>query len=159
MSNYLEKIVSSLAFFSFLNFLDGFLRFYSFELPPLKPLHFCLTCLFLLNWGSTFKDANYVVVDGRVTEPSDFKFEIENYREHMNSAERTGSHRIVSSEFNAGGHSWVLVMYPNGNEDDNGSDYVSLYLRLVDIPVELLSFLHPCSKWSTGITETSQSTC
>ncbi|GAB4853985.1 hypothetical protein Ancab_040189 [Ancistrocladus abbreviatus] len=136
MSNYLDKIVSSLACFSFLIFLDGFLRFYSFELPPLKPLYFCLTCLFFLNWGNTFKNTNHVVVHGRVTEPSDFKFEIENYRELLNSAERTGSHRIVSSEFKAGGHSWALVMYPNGKENDNGSGYVSLYLKLVDKPTE-----------------------
>ncbi|GAB4853969.1 hypothetical protein Ancab_040186 [Ancistrocladus abbreviatus] len=138
ISNYLEKILSLLAFLSFLLFSDGVLRLVSHpvELPPLVPLYICATCIFLLNWDDAIKFAKIKLPtsSGRVAEPSDFKFEIQNYRELLDSAERTGSHRIESSEFNAGGHSWVLVMFPNGNEDNNGSGHVSLYLRLVNKP-------------------------
>ncbi|GAB4852816.1 hypothetical protein Ancab_040567 [Ancistrocladus abbreviatus] len=82
----------------------------------------------------TFEVANRVVIAVRAKEPSDFKFEIENYQELLNSVARTGSDMIQSSEFNAGGHSWVLIMYPNGNKRENGSGNVSLYLKLVNKP-------------------------
>ncbi|GAB4852966.1 hypothetical protein Ancab_040578 [Ancistrocladus abbreviatus] len=84
----------------------------------------------------TFRVAGDFVVAKRTTGPSDIKLEIQNYQQLLKSAKKTGSDRIESSEFNAGGHSWVLVMYPKGNKNDYGSDHVSFYLRLVNIPTE-----------------------
>ncbi|ESR46003.1 hypothetical protein CICLE_v10003602mg [Citrus x clementina] len=37
-----------------------------------------------------------------------------------------------SLEFDAGGHKWKLVVYPNGNENKNVNDHISLYLEMVD---------------------------
>ncbi|GAB4838893.1 hypothetical protein Ancab_039865 [Ancistrocladus abbreviatus] len=82
----------------------------------------------------TFEVANPVVRSTRDKEPSDFKFEIESFQALLNSASRTKSDKIESSEFNAGGHSWVIVIYPNGNRRDNGTGHVSLYLKLVNKP-------------------------
>ncbi|GAB4838868.1 hypothetical protein Ancab_028405 [Ancistrocladus abbreviatus] len=82
----------------------------------------------------TFEVANPVVRSIRDKEPSDFIFEIESYQALLNSASRTKSDKIESSEFNAGGYSWVIVIYPNGNRRDNGAGHVSLYLKLVKKP-------------------------
>ncbi|GAB4838899.1 hypothetical protein Ancab_039868 [Ancistrocladus abbreviatus] len=75
-----------------------------------------------------------VVRSVRDKEPSDFRFEIESFQALVNSAARTKSDSIESSEFNAGGYSWVIVIYPNGNKKDNGAGHVSVYLRLVNKP-------------------------
>ncbi|KAH9753455.1 TRAF-like family protein [Citrus sinensis] len=37
-----------------------------------------------------------------------------------------------SLEFDAGGHKWKLVVYPNGNENKNVNDHISLYLEMAD---------------------------
>ncbi|XP_010526046.1 PREDICTED: uncharacterized protein LOC104803718 [Tarenaya hassleriana] len=39
---------------------------------------------------------------------------------------------IESSIFDIGGHKWKLVLFPNGNANDNGKDHVSLYLGIQD---------------------------
>ncbi|GAB4852949.1 hypothetical protein Ancab_040572 [Ancistrocladus abbreviatus] len=136
------KLLTSIATVFFVLFI---VSSFAILVLPFKPrlqlaiIFLILYALFMAlatNSAYTFRVANDVVVAVRATEPSDFKFEIENYNELLKSAERTGSHRIESSEFNAGGHSWVLVMYPMGNKNDNGCDHISLYLRLVNKPAE-----------------------
>ncbi|GAB2267616.1 hypothetical protein Dimus_002598 [Dionaea muscipula] len=82
----------------------------------------------------TFDVANPIIRSVRDQEPSHFKFEIESYQALLESIARTKSDRIESSEFNAGGQSWVLVIYPNGNTKESGSGHLSLYLRLVNKP-------------------------
>ncbi|GAB4852965.1 hypothetical protein Ancab_040577 [Ancistrocladus abbreviatus] len=106
------------------------------ELAIISLILYALCFALATNSAYTFRVANDVVVAVSETEPSDFKFEIANYKELLKSAERTRSHRIESSEFNAGGHSWVMVMYPKGNKNDNSRDHISLYLRLVNKPTE-----------------------
>ncbi|GAB4838757.1 hypothetical protein Ancab_028301 [Ancistrocladus abbreviatus] len=83
----------------------------------------------------TFEIANPVVRSIRDKEPSDLKFEIESFGALVNSVARMRSvDKIESSEFTSGGHSWVMVIYLNGNMRDNGTGHVSLYLRLVEKP-------------------------
>ncbi|GAB2225073.1 hypothetical protein Droror1_Dr00005858 [Drosera rotundifolia] len=82
----------------------------------------------------TFEVASPVVRSVRDKEPSHFKFEIESYQALLNSIARTKSDKIETSEFNAGGQSWVLVIYPNGNTRDSGSGHISLYLKLANKP-------------------------
>ncbi|KAL9264752.1 Ubiquitin C-terminal hydrolase 12-like protein [Drosera capensis] len=82
----------------------------------------------------TFEVASPVVRSVRDKEPSHFKFEIESYQALLNSIARTKSDKIETSEFNAGGQSWVLVIYPNGNTRDSGSGNISLYLKLANKP-------------------------
>ncbi|KAH9753443.1 TRAF-like family protein [Citrus sinensis] len=37
-----------------------------------------------------------------------------------------------SLEFDAGGYKWKLVVYPNGNKNENVKDHISIYLAMVD---------------------------
>ncbi|KAH9753434.1 TRAF-like family protein [Citrus sinensis] len=37
-----------------------------------------------------------------------------------------------SLEFDAGGYKWKLVVYPNGNKNENVKDHISVYLAMVD---------------------------
>ncbi|KAK2358456.1 TRAF family protein [Trifolium repens] len=46
--------------------------------------------------------------------------------------------RYESGKFEAGGHKWKLVLYPNGNKNRNVKDHISLYLALDES-----SSLHP----------------
>ncbi|KAL2927938.1 Ubiquitin carboxyl-terminal hydrolase 12, partial [Bienertia sinuspersici] len=39
---------------------------------------------------------------------------------------------IDSTEFKAGGYTWVLSIYPNGNKEEGGDGHVSLYVALID---------------------------
>ncbi|KAL9264750.1 Ubiquitin C-terminal hydrolase 13-like protein [Drosera capensis] len=82
----------------------------------------------------TFEVTTPVFRGVRDKEPSHFKFEIESYEALLHSIARTKSDKIESSEFNVGGHSWALVIYPNGNTKDSGSGHLSLYLKLVNKP-------------------------
>ncbi|GMH16675.1 hypothetical protein Nepgr_018516 [Nepenthes gracilis] len=82
----------------------------------------------------TFDVGNPIIRSVREKEPSHLKFEIESFKTLLDSTTRTGSHKIESSEFNSGGQSWVLEIYPDGNAKDGGSGNISLYLRLVNKP-------------------------
>ncbi|GAB4838990.1 hypothetical protein Ancab_028520 [Ancistrocladus abbreviatus] len=39
---------------------------------------------------------------------------------------------LESTEFFVGGYRWVIQIYLNGNENDNGEGYISIYLKLCD---------------------------
>ncbi|GAB4853984.1 hypothetical protein Ancab_040188 [Ancistrocladus abbreviatus] len=138
MSTSPFKVFSYLSVLCFLSFLVVFI------LPIQRKTELLIICLVLCVFfrflgGSdpyTFRVAGDFVVAERTTGPSDIKLEIQNYQQLLKSAKKTGSDRIESSEFNAGGHSWMLVMYPEGNKNDYGRDHVSFYLRLVNIPTE-----------------------
>ncbi|GAB4838994.1 hypothetical protein Ancab_028524 [Ancistrocladus abbreviatus] len=39
---------------------------------------------------------------------------------------------LESTEFFVGGYRWVVQIYPNGNGNDNGEGYISIYLKLCD---------------------------
>ncbi|XP_010510919.1 PREDICTED: uncharacterized protein LOC104787101 [Camelina sativa] len=42
----------------------------------------------------------------------------------------TVNNRNESSVFSSGGYSWRLVVYPRGNEEENGKGFVSMYVEL-----------------------------
>ncbi|GAB4838982.1 hypothetical protein Ancab_039873 [Ancistrocladus abbreviatus] len=39
---------------------------------------------------------------------------------------------LESTEFCVGGYRWVIQIYPNGNRNDDGEGYISIYLKLCD---------------------------
>ncbi|GAB4838849.1 hypothetical protein Ancab_028388 [Ancistrocladus abbreviatus] len=39
---------------------------------------------------------------------------------------------LESTEFSVGGYRWVIQIYPNGNQNDNGDGHISIYLKLCD---------------------------
>ncbi|GAB4859486.1 hypothetical protein Ancab_010953 [Ancistrocladus abbreviatus] len=80
----------------------------------------------------TFEVTNPVMRSIRDQEPSDFIFEIESFLALLKSCATTKRDRIEWPVFTAGDHKWVMVIYPNGNREDNGAGHISLYLRLFD---------------------------
>ncbi|GAB4852766.1 hypothetical protein Ancab_016974 [Ancistrocladus abbreviatus] len=79
---------------------------------------------------------NPIVQSTRDKEPSHFIFEIESFSSLQKSIATTGTDRIESSEFSAGGQRWALVIYPNGNKKQEVSNgCISLYLKMLDKPI------------------------
>ncbi|XVF56657.1 hypothetical protein PTKIN_Ptkin06aG0137900 [Pterospermum kingtungense] len=58
--------------------------------------------------------------------PSHFLFRIESFSLLV----KTEVEMYKSDAFDAGGHQWRLVLYPNGNQKNNGNGYISLYLEI-----------------------------
>lgn len=40
--------------------------------------------------------------------------------------------KLESTEFSVGGYTWVLSLYPKGNNKEHGEGHISLYVRIVD---------------------------
>ncbi|KAH9753452.1 TRAF-like family protein [Citrus sinensis] len=60
--------------------------------------------------------------------PAHFILKIEAFSSLVeNDVEKYGS-----LEFDAGGYKWKLVVYPNGNKNENVKDHISVYLAMVD---------------------------
>ncbi|KAK9006683.1 hypothetical protein V6N11_019017 [Hibiscus sabdariffa] len=59
--------------------------------------------------------------------PSHYLFKIESF----SLLAEAKVENFKSDTFEAGGHQWRLVLYPNGNEKSNGSGHISLYLEIV----------------------------
>ncbi|GAB4852819.1 hypothetical protein Ancab_017017 [Ancistrocladus abbreviatus] len=69
----------------------------------------------------------------RKNPPAHYRFVISSFkilRRSMLSGRCEPNH-IESTEFNAAGFRWVLLIYPNGNLKQHGKDYLSLYLKMV----------------------------
>ncbi|GAB2267613.1 hypothetical protein Dimus_002595 [Dionaea muscipula] len=82
----------------------------------------------------TFKvqGASKITRSVREAPPAHYLFEIESFASLKNSVGQATTKHIDSSEFDAAGYKWVLVIYPNGNTNDDGDDHISLYLKLID---------------------------
>ncbi|KAG5596719.1 hypothetical protein H5410_037951 [Solanum commersonii] len=44
--------------------------------------------------------------------------------------EESGIDKFESNEFEAGGHKWKMIVYPDGNTHENGSGHISVYLAI-----------------------------
>ncbi|KAL8101547.1 MATH domain and coiled-coil domain-containing protein At3g58370-like [Apium graveolens] len=55
--------------------------------------------------------------------PAHYSLKIVSFSKLVNSGER-----YMSSMFDAGGYTWRLIVYPNGNKKRGGGDHISLYL-------------------------------
>ncbi|CAL9239225.1 unnamed protein product [Arabidopsis halleri] len=52
--------------------------------------------------------------------------------------------KYESPPFSSGGHNWRLVVYPKGNEEDNGSGFVSMYVECLSSttpPIDVFAYL------------------
>ncbi|KAK9006677.1 hypothetical protein V6N11_019011 [Hibiscus sabdariffa] len=58
--------------------------------------------------------------------PSHYLFKIDSF----SLLAETKVENFKSDTFEAGGHQWRLVLYPNGNKRSNGSGHISLYLEI-----------------------------
>ncbi|KAL5726839.1 hypothetical protein ACHQM5_000089 [Ranunculus cassubicifolius] len=66
-------------------------------------------------------------VSQRDKPPTHYMFKIQNF---SLLSKKIGKYE--SSHFEAGGYSWKLVIYPNGNKIKGVKDHISLYLAIVD---------------------------
>ncbi|KAL0743100.1 hypothetical protein Bca4012_084613 [Brassica carinata] len=59
--------------------------------------------------------------------PSSYSLKMESFNTLLKSKY---SERYVSRPFSAAGYNWTLVVYPNGNKNDKGAGYLSLYAAI-----------------------------
>ncbi|KAL9254570.1 MATH domain and coiled-coil domain-containing protein [Drosera capensis] len=82
-------------------------------------------------YGFSLHDASDVIRSVREAIPAHYLIEIESFWEIQDLRGGTIPKYFESTKFNAADHKWVLVIYPHGNKDEDGKDYISLYLKLV----------------------------
>ncbi|KFK39374.1 hypothetical protein AALP_AA3G236400 [Arabis alpina] len=58
--------------------------------------------------------------------PSSYSLKMESF----NTLLKSTTDKYVSRPFAVGGYNWTLVVYPNGNKQDSGSGYLSLYVAI-----------------------------
>ncbi|KAL1191835.1 MATH domain and coiled-coil domain-containing protein [Cardamine amara subsp. amara] len=80
---------------------------------------------------------------------------VKNWREHppfsyslkINKISELNIDKYESHRFSSGGYNWRLVIYPKGNEKDNGKGFISMYVKLDNTclsstkPMEVFAYL------------------
>ncbi|KAL2926641.1 Ubiquitin carboxyl-terminal hydrolase 12 [Bienertia sinuspersici] len=79
-----------------------------------------------------FDSANGVVQILRDQPPEHCILKIDAFSKLQGALSESKTNRIDSTEFKAGGYTWVLSVYPKGNKEEDGSDHLSLYVALID---------------------------
>ncbi|KAL0857195.1 hypothetical protein Bca101_062349 [Brassica carinata] len=59
--------------------------------------------------------------------PSSYSLKMESFNTLLKS---TNADKYVARPFSAAGYKWTLVVYPNGNKNDNGAGFLSLYVAI-----------------------------
>ncbi|KAF8109683.1 hypothetical protein N665_0093s0036 [Sinapis alba] len=59
--------------------------------------------------------------------PMSYSLKMESFNTLLQSTE---AERYESRPFPVGGHKWSLIVYPNGNKQDNGTGFISLYVAI-----------------------------
>ncbi|KAL9259608.1 MATH domain and coiled-coil domain-containing protein [Drosera capensis] len=72
-----------------------------------------------------------VIRSVREAMPTQYLVQIESFTDMKDSIAGLNPEHFESTEFDATGHKWVLVIYPHGNKDEDGEDHISLYLKLI----------------------------
>ncbi|XP_021853363.2 uncharacterized protein [Spinacia oleracea] len=76
-------------------------------------------------------DANGVVRLVREQPPEHCILKVNSFSLLQRVVSKSTRKNFESTEFKAGGHTWVLSVYPEGNEED-GVGHLSLYVAMVD---------------------------
>ncbi|CAE6015248.1 unnamed protein product [Arabidopsis arenosa] len=66
----------------------------------------------------------------RERSPSSYSLKIKNFSQLENLALGSADGKYLSRLFSAGGYNWRMILYPKGNDKDNGSDFISMYVEL-----------------------------
>ncbi|KAL2925640.1 Ubiquitin carboxyl-terminal hydrolase 12 [Bienertia sinuspersici] len=77
-------------------------------------------------------DSTGVVQLVREQPPDHCILKIDSFSVLHDAAIKSFEDHINSTEFKAGGYTWVLSVYPSGNEKEDGDDHLSLYVESVD---------------------------
>ncbi|EYU41031.1 hypothetical protein MIMGU_mgv1a026270mg, partial [Erythranthe guttata] len=66
-------------------------------------------------------------METREVSPAHFVIKIESF----SLLDKCGIKKYETNEFVAGEYKWKLIIYPNGDDDENNADYISIYLAMV----------------------------
>ncbi|KAL2927932.1 BTB/POZ and MATH domain-containing protein 2, partial [Bienertia sinuspersici] len=78
-----------------------------------------------------FDDATGVVQLVREQPPQHCILRIDSFSVVQDAVSQSCEDHINSTEFEAGGYTWMLTVYPNGNESEDGGGHLSLYVTLI----------------------------
>ncbi|XP_024011483.1 uncharacterized protein LOC18008183 isoform X1 [Eutrema salsugineum] len=79
--------------------------------------------------GSCSAAVSTIVQSWREHPPSSYFLKIHNFSQLENSTS-SSDHKYQSRLFSSGGYNWRLIVYPKGNEKDNGSGFISMYVEI-----------------------------
>ncbi|XP_019093404.1 PREDICTED: uncharacterized protein LOC104754072 [Camelina sativa] len=65
----------------------------------------------------------------RERSPSSYSLKIQNFSQ-LEKSTLSSDGKYQSRIFSSGGYDWKLILYPKGNDNDNESDFISMYLKL-----------------------------
>ncbi|XP_019096795.1 PREDICTED: uncharacterized protein LOC109130987 [Camelina sativa] len=67
----------------------------------------------------------------RERSPSSYSLKIQNFSQLENSTLSSKSNEKYQSRlFSSGGYNWSMIIYPKGNDKDNGSGFLSMYVEI-----------------------------
>ncbi|XVF85665.1 hypothetical protein PTKIN_Ptkin17bG0134500 [Pterospermum kingtungense] len=72
-----------------------------------------------------------LTVTMRKEEPLHYTLEIESLKNLQKILSKTGLNRYESTEFEASGHKWRMILYPEGDKQRNGANHISLSLEIL----------------------------
>ncbi|KAF8091269.1 hypothetical protein N665_0450s0027 [Sinapis alba] len=73
--------------------------------------------------------ASTIVKNWRERPPSTYSLKIDNFSQLENST-TVSDDKYQSCPFTSGGYNWRLIVYPKGNEKDDGSGFISMYVEI-----------------------------
>ncbi|CAH8364386.1 unnamed protein product [Eruca vesicaria subsp. sativa] len=79
--------------------------------------------------GSSSTEVSTIVKNWREHPPASYSLKIHSFSQFENSI-ASSDDKYQSRLFSSGGYKWRLIVYPNGNEEDNGSGFISMYVEI-----------------------------
>ncbi|KAF8046189.1 hypothetical protein N665_3964s0002 [Sinapis alba] len=70
-----------------------------------------------------------IVKNWRERPPSTYSLKVHNFSQLENST-TVSDDKYQSRPFTSGGYNWRLIVYPKGNEKDDGSGFISMYVEI-----------------------------
>ncbi|KAF7848783.1 hypothetical protein BT93_L1566 [Corymbia citriodora subsp. variegata] len=73
-----------------------------------------------------YREASVAIKEIRDVAPAHYVLKIESFSLFA----KNNKEKYESNEFEAEGYKWKLILYPNGDESQNGEDHISIYLAV-----------------------------
>ncbi|KAG7567697.1 MATH/TRAF domain [Arabidopsis thaliana x Arabidopsis arenosa] len=70
-----------------------------------------------------------IVQTWRERSPSSYSLKIQNFSQ-LKKSTLSSDGQYQSRLFSSGGYNWRMIIYPNGNNKDNGSGFISMYVEI-----------------------------
>ncbi|XP_018469099.1 uncharacterized protein LOC108840779 [Raphanus sativus] len=79
--------------------------------------------------GSSSEVVSTIVKKWREHPPSSYSLKVDSFKQLEKSTSFTDD-KYQSRHFSSGGYNWKLIVYPKGNEKDNGKGFISMYIEI-----------------------------